>query len=109
MFYSIQHAEATGTVSATNSAASDLSVALGDLSAAFTEAGAALPQSPVVTNALETLLITVIQRTSDSVINGVNTATSCTSNALNWYLLGDQQMGANVCVAPNKPDMPGVN
>ncbi|MCT1685924.1 hypothetical protein CJ193_001465 [Pseudoglutamicibacter albus] len=109
MFYSVQHPDATGTVSATNSAANDLSVALGELSAAFMAAGAALPHSPVVTNALAAVLMGAIEPASDSVINRVSTATSSTSIALNSYLQGDQQMGANVCVAPTKPDMPGVS
>lgn len=109
MFYSIHHADATGTVSATNGAAEELTAAMTELSNAFVAAGGALPHSPVVTNALAAVFMGALQPASESVINRVNTATSSTSIALSAYLQGDQQMSANVCVAPTKPDMPGVS
>lgn len=110
MKFDIQHGAATQTVTAANGGLDtvdqDVSVANQDCSAL----AAALSQSPVVQSAVQGFQAEVVTPTGEATLHSGRSATSNTSQALNHFAAGDQQMSQQANGAESgvsRPDMPG--
>lgn len=111
MRFDIQHGAAIQTVQGTKNTQPQLEAAFDATTKSLSDAGAALPHSPVVASALGALGVEVTEPTGKSVTEHVSNTTSCTSEALQYYGEGDQtmaQIAATNSSQANVSDIPGV-
>ena len=109
MSFDVQLPDAMGTVSATDGAAGEMSSALAAVGNAMHSMQSSLNYSGAVVDALAAVQVGAIAPATATLMSKVNTATSCTSEALGAYAEGDQTMASIVPTLPNNPAMPGVS
>lgn len=112
MRFDVQHAGATQTVSTTNSSIEGVEQDVSDVTADCHTLTGSLGQSPVVSSAIEGLKQEVLAPTGEAVLQRARNATSSTSEALDVFMGGDQEMaqqGRSHESQVGPPDLPGVN
>lgn len=111
MKFDIHQAAATETIRSTNSSQDSIR---GDLAAGSNAASGivgSLPHSEIVSNAVESLRLEVLEPSGDDVLARISAATSSTSQALGLYGSGDQEMAQQAnsnSSAAGVSDIPGV-
>lgn len=111
MKFDIQHAEATGTVQSAEASTPDIEQHITAGTDAATSLAAEIPHSSVVASAVESVRAEVFETTSQDLLDRVGVATASTTEALNRYSEGDQQMSSTArsnSSSAATPRMPGV-